>query len=79
MTVELFLIDAWVIESLSGVMTAVLFALKFVVSVSYFVEVLSDVAVESLAVGTGAEVLAGINVNISAAATNALEFPMSIP
>ena len=40
---------------------------------------LSDVVVEALTVGISGEVMADINVNISAAVMNALEFSMLIP
>ena len=65
-----------VVESLSNAVTAVAVALDCVVSVSYFVKVLSDVV---LAVDIGVEVvLADKNVNVSTAVVTALEFPIPI-
>ena len=80
MPVGILLIDVWVVESLADVLTGVLLALKFVVVVSYAVEVLSDVVTESSAANIGVvEVLANMNVNLSAAVMTTLEFPMPIP
>ena len=65
----------WVTEPLSDVVIASDFAF----AISYFVEVLSGVVVEALAVDVGVKVLARANINVSAAVMIALEFPMSIP
>ena len=70
--VELFFIDPWaevVIKSLS----------KVVVPVPYFVEALSDTMVKLSAVGNDFEVLADVNVSVSAVVMTAFDFPMSIP
>ena len=47
--------------------------------VSYFVEMLSDGAVEALAADIAAEVLADVDVIVSAAVMIALEISMLIP
>ena len=75
---ELLVTVAWVIESLSDVVTGVVFVLKLVDSVSYFTEVLPDLVVETLPVGIGGEVLAGVNLNGSAAVMTTMDFPMPI-
>ena len=67
------------VESLSNAVTGVVVVLQFVVPVSYLVDMLSDVAFESLAGGIGVEVLAGVNTNVSAAMMTALEFPIALP
>ena len=54
-------------------------SLSDVMAVLYVVEVLSDVAVKALAVNISVEVLAGANVNVSAAVMPALDFAMSTP
>jgi hypothetical protein len=80
--VELLVIDAWVdvvIESLPDVVTDGVVVLEFVVPVSYFAEVLSDVVLEALAVSIGFEVLDDVNVNVSVAVMTAFEFCMPIP
>ena len=63
---------------LHGVMTDWVVVLEVVVPLSYLVEVLSDVVVETLAIDIGVEVLADMNVTISAAVMTALELPMPI-
>ena len=69
-----------VVGSWSDVVTGVVIVLEFVVPVSYFVEVLSDVAVEALAGGMGVEVLADVNVNASAADSKcAMPAPLDEP
>ena len=89
--VKLPVVGVWATEPLSDVVTGTVVVLEFVVPVSYFVEVLSNVLVEALlAVGigveglpdeiaVGVEVLADVNVNLLAAVINALDVPMSIP
>ena len=64
---------------MSDVVTGVVIVLEFVVPVSYFVEMLSDVAVEALAISVSVEVLVGVNVNVSPAVMTAVEFAMSTP
>ena len=65
-----------VTESLSDVVTGGVVNLEYVVLVSYFVEVLCDAVAEALYVGIGVEVLADVNLNVSAAVMTALEFPL---
>ena len=68
-TVELLVIDmcdAVVIESLIGVV-------DFVVSVPWFVAVLPDVTVKTLAGGICVRIFADVNVNVLAAVMTALE------
>ena len=71
---------AW-INSLSDAESGAMVAFGFVVLVPYPVSVLlCEVVVEALlAVGIGVDVLADVNVNVSAAVMTALEFPVSIP
>ena len=64
---------------LHGVMTDWVVVLEVVVPLSYLVEVLSDVVVETLAIDIGVEVLADMNVTVSAAVMTALELPMPVP
>ena len=74
-------IDVWdggISESLLYVVTGVVVDLGIFVSFPCFEKVLSDVMSEALAVGTGDERLADVNVNVSAAVM-ALEVPMTIP
>ena len=84
MTFELLFGDVWidvVIESLASVVTGGVVVLEFLVPVSYFVEVWSDVLVvmvEELAVGIGVEVFADVNVNVSKGVVTALAFSMPI-
>ena len=83
MTFELLFGDVWidvVIESLASVVTGGVVVLEFLVPVSYFVEVWSDVlvVVEELAVGIGVEVFADVNVNVSKGVVTALAFSMPI-
>ena len=62
-----------VIESLADMVNGVVLALDVVVSVSYFVEVLSDVMVEAFTSGID------MNANVSASVMTALDFSMSEP
>ena len=65
---------ATVIESLVEFVAA----LEFIMPLTYFVEVLSDVVV-AVAVGISVELLSVVNINVSTAVMTALELPMSLP
>ena len=81
MVVELVLIDLCdnMVDnaSLSDGVVGVVVALECVAPVSYFVKALSDVVIEAWAVGIGDEMLADVNVLVSAAVMTVLEFSMS--
>ena len=66
---------------MASVVTGGVVVLEFLVPVSYFVEVWSDVLVvmvEELAVSIGVEVFADVNVNVSKGVVTALAFSMPI-
>ena len=77
----MLVIDMWDgvgTESLSDVEADVVLALEFVMPVSCFVEVLSDVVVKALAVGIATDVLPDMNLNVLAVIMTALEFSTPI-